>query len=211
MVHWFCLKFSTCHFPSKINRKYRLWHNVSVLYPKPGLAENTGNVSVPSFNITQCSHLGLVLACSDKWVKSNQKFGAPHSCLVGKYKAFGEKISALAWKKTLNPSAQDLKIQWEIQFSSFLLLVKTLQKNFYNRNMDLFISKLLSKSILDFWKWSNWKYANTYLRVFTVWPLPEVQNWFWRQFWNEKVHISNVNFFCSVLTNNKKNWKLDFP
>ena len=27
----------------------------------------------------------------------------PHGCLVGKYKASGEKISALAWKKTPKP------------------------------------------------------------------------------------------------------------
>ena len=39
---------------------------------------------------------------------------------------------------------------------------------FYNRNIDFLISKLLSKSILDFGKWSNWKYANTYLRIFSL-------------------------------------------
>ena len=33
-------------------------------------------------------------------------------------------------KKTLNPSAQDLKIQWEIQFLTLLLLIKMLQKKF---------------------------------------------------------------------------------
>ena len=31
------------HFTTMINRKYRLWYNVSVPYPKSGLAENTGN------------------------------------------------------------------------------------------------------------------------------------------------------------------------
>ena len=36
------------------------------------------------------------IACSDKWVKSNLKFGAPNDCLVGKYKAFGEQISTPA-------------------------------------------------------------------------------------------------------------------
>ena len=49
----------------------------------------------------------------------NQNFGYPHGCLVGKYKPFGKKISFLAWKKTLNTSAQDLKIQWEINFLTF--------------------------------------------------------------------------------------------
>ena len=28
---------------TKMNRKYSLWYNISVPYPKPGLAENTGN------------------------------------------------------------------------------------------------------------------------------------------------------------------------
>ena len=53
-------------------------------------------------------------------------------------------------------------------FKLFLLLIKTLWFFFYNRYMDLLISKLLSKSILDFGKWSNWKYANTYLRIFSL-------------------------------------------
>ena len=70
-------------------------------------------------------HFQLKIAHSDKWVN----FGAPHGCLVGKYKAFGEKISALAWeKKPLNPSAQDLKIQWETQFSIFLVVDQSAPK-----------------------------------------------------------------------------------
>ena len=32
--------------------------------------------------------------------------------------------------------------------------------------MDILISNLLSKSIFDFGKWSNWKYAYTRIRVF---------------------------------------------
>ena len=61
--------------------------------------------------------------------------------------------------------------------------------------MDILISNLLSESILDFGKWPNWKYTNTHICVFSVWPLPEVKNWFWKQIWNEKVHISILNFF----------------
>ena len=61
--------------------------------------------------------------------------------------------------------------------------------------MDILISNLLSESIFDFGKGSNWKYANTRICVFSVWPLPEVENWFWKQIWNENVHISIVNFF----------------
>ena len=37
--------------------------------------------------------------------------------------------------------------------------------------MDILISNLLSKSIFDSGKWSNWKYANTCNCVFSVWPL----------------------------------------
>ena len=33
------------------------------------------------------------------WNKK-RSLGAPYDCLVGKYKAFGKKISFLAWKKT---------------------------------------------------------------------------------------------------------------
>ena len=40
-----------------------------------------------------------------------QNFGDRHGCLVGKYKQFGKKNSFLAGRKTLNPSAQDLKMQ----------------------------------------------------------------------------------------------------
>ena len=38
---------------TKINRKYRLWYNVSVPYPKPGLAENTGNVELGAVPLVQ--------------------------------------------------------------------------------------------------------------------------------------------------------------
>ena len=120
----------------------------------------------------------------------------------------GEQVSALAWKKPLNLSAQDLKTQWEIQFSTFFVLVKTLRIFFfYNRNIDLLISNLLSISIMDIGKWSNWKYTQIHIRVFSVWPLPQVHNWFQKHFWNKKVLISIVK--KSVLT--KKKIKIGFP
>ena len=61
--------------------------------------------------------------------------------------------------------------------------------------MDILISNLLSESILDFGKWSNLKYMYTCIRVFSVWPLPEVQN------------------FCSKSLGQylKKSQKIDFP
>ena len=39
------------------------------------------------------------------------------------------------------------------------------------------------------------------MRIFSVLPLPGVQNWLWKQFWNEKVHISIQKKNQSVLTN----------
>ena len=41
--------------------------------------------------------------------------------------------------------------------------------------MDILISNLLSELIFDFGKWSNCKYANTLIRIFSVRPLPEVK------------------------------------
>ena len=55
--------------------------------------------------------------------------------------------------------------------------------------MDFLFSNLFLESILDFGKWSNWKYTNTRIRVFSVGPLPKVQNLFRKQIWNENVHI----------------------
>ena len=61
--------------------------------------------------------------------------------------------------------------------------------------MDILIWNMLSESIFDFGKWSNWKYANTRICVFSVLPLPEVENWFRKQISNENVHITILNFF----------------
>ena len=47
-----CIGFVTVR-TTKINRKYRLWYNVSVPYPKPGLAENTGNVELGAAPLVQ--------------------------------------------------------------------------------------------------------------------------------------------------------------
>ena len=60
--------------------------------------------------------------------------------------------------------------------------------------MDVLISNLLSKSILDFGKWSNGKYANMRICVFSVWPLPGVKNLFRKPIWNENFNIS-IQFF----------------
>ena len=50
MEHWF--GFSV-HYSTKINRKYQLWYNVSIIYPKPGLTENTINVELGAASLVQ--------------------------------------------------------------------------------------------------------------------------------------------------------------
>ena len=45
-------------------------------------------------------------------------------------------------------------------------------------------------------KWSNWKYKNTCICVFSVWPLPKVENLFRKQIWSENIYITIL----------KKNW-----
>ena len=49
--------------------------------------------------------------------------------------------------KALNPSAQDLKINGKSNFQLFFFDDQNAPKKIYKRNMDLLISKLLSKSI----------------------------------------------------------------
>ena len=61
--------------------------------------------------------------------------------------------------------------------------------------MAILISNLLLESFFDLRKWSNEKYANTRICVFSIWPLPEVENWFRKPIWNENVHISILIFF----------------
>ena len=80
--------------------------------------------------------------------------------------------------------------------------------------MDIFISNLLSKSIFDFWKWSNWKCANMRISVFSLWPLTKVKNWLQKQTWNKNVHISVLNFlfgcFAQYLKKSKNRFHIVF-
>ena len=123
--------------------------------------------------------------------------------------AFSEKF--VVKKKSLRRSNHFLKIQLDIHFWLFLIVTTRFKKN-QNRNMDILFLNLLSESILDFGKWSNWKYTYTRTRVFSVWPLPEVQNWFWKQIWNENIHISFLIFFLKRFDQYlKKNKKNGFP
>ena len=66
--------------------------------------------------------------------------------------------------------------------------------------MDILISNLLSESILDFGKWLNRKYTNTRFCVFSVWSLPEVQNWFQKQIWKKLKNGYSIVFSKSDLS-----------
>ena len=78
--------------------------------------------------------------------------------------------------------------------------------------MDILISNLLSEPIFNFGKWSNWKCANTHICVFSVLPLPKVENWFREQIWNENVKISFLKIFFGMFWSVfKKIKKMDFP
>ena len=88
-------------------------------------------------------------------------------------------------------------------------MIRNLHKKIQNRNIDILISNLILESIFDFRKWSNWKYANTSICVFSVCPLPKVKNWFWNQIWNENVHIFILIFYGFGLY--FKNLKNGFP
>ena len=76
--------------------------------------------------------------------------------------------------------------------------------------MHILISNLLLESIFDFGKWSNWKYANMRIWVFSVWPLSKVKKWYRKQNWNKKVHISILKKL-SALVIILKSQKIDFP
>ena len=76
--------------------------------------------------------------------------------------------------------------------------------------MDILISYLRSETILDFGKWSNWKYTNLRICVFSVWLLPEVENLFRKQILNKNAHIF-IQFFFSVSVSVLKSQNIDSP
>ena len=63
--------------------------------------------------------------------------------------------------------------------------------------MGILFSNLLLKSIFDFGSWSKGKYTNRRICVFSVWPLPEVKNWFRKQIGKENAYISILFFLKS--------------
>ena len=80
--------------------------------------------------------------------------------------------------------------------------------------MDILISNLLSETILDFRKWSNGKHMYTHTCVFSVWPLPKVENWFRKQIWKDNTHNSiqkkNLKSFGHYLIKSKNRFPIVF-
>ena len=70
-------------------------------------------------------------------------------------------------KKTLRRSNHFLKFNGKSIFCFFKYCPKLFKKKLH-RNMGILFSNLLSESILDFGKWSNWKYENMRICVFSV-------------------------------------------
>ena len=52
---------------------------------------------------------------------------------------------------------------------------------------------------------------NTRICIFSVWPLPEVKNWFWKHIWNENIHISIQKIFLKRFGQYLKKVKNGFP
>ena len=65
--------------------------------------------------------------------------------------------------------------------------------------MDLLISKLLSESIFDFGKWSNWKYTNTspFGRWHNLWTAPKAKDLKFER-WFHSLHLSMSCVTCHV-------------
>ena len=123
----------------------------------------------------------------------NQKFGAPHGCLVGKYKVFGEKISALAWNKPPKPfRARFENTMGNPIFNFFVCWSKRSKKKF---TIEIWTFSFQNCFQNQFWTSGSGQTENTQIRicVFSVWPLPEVESLFRKQIWNENVHISILN------------------
>ena len=96
------------------------------------------------------------------------------------------------------------KYNGKSNFQLFFVVGQNAQKKIYNRNMDLLISKLLSKSILDLGEVVK-------LRIFSL-TTSQSQKFISKAVFKwEDPYFYCKKILCGVLTNNKKNWKLDLP
>ena len=95
-------------------------------------------------------------------------------------------------------------------FLTFLSIDQNSLKKIYNGNKAFLVWNLLWESIFNFGKWSNGKYTNRCICVFSIWSLPEVKNLFRKQISNENCHISILKLL-RVLVNTLKSQKLIPP
>ena len=144
----------------------------------------------------------------------NLNFGDLHGCLVGKYQPFS-KISFLALKKSLNPSVQDLTIQWQIPFFDFFLNIdQNIPKKFRTVIIHYFTRKMLSESILDLGKCPNQKMHESESACFPVEALCKAQNCIWKQFSHKVLFNYYSKFylerFSLYLTKSKNGFPIVF-
>ena len=88
-----------------------------------------------------------------------------------------KKLALWHEKKPLNPSAQDLKIQWEIQFSTFFVVGQNAPKFFFTIEIWTFSFQNCFRN--QFWTFGSGQTENTanmYLRIFsfTTSPRPKL-------------------------------------
>ena len=141
----------------------------------------------------------------------NRNFGDPHSCLVGKYKPFGKKNSFLVWKKPFNPSAQDLKIQWEIHILIFLNIDRNALPK---KNVVKKLYKTLKENCFWIWFWTSGsaltiKHALSLSCIFWLGHFPRSKIKSKSSFLVKSYLISkknNFNRYCQYLKKEEKNY-----
>ena len=127
----------------------------------------------------------------------NLNFGDLHGCLVGKYQPFS-KISFLAIKKSLNPSVQDLTIQWQIPFFDFFKYRPKHSKKIRTVIIHYFTRKKFSESILDLGKCPSQKMHESESACFPVEALCKAQNRIWKQSFHKVLFSYYSKFISSV-------------
>ena len=123
-------------------------------------------------------------------------------------------------------------VQWHFNFLTFCVsihFIGTSSIQFcYTRSVHPFHSdqNSLKKIRIEIWTFSyeiclrnpfltsgNGQTENMRMRIciVSVWPLPKDKNWFWKQIWNENIHITFLKKNLSILVSIWKSQKIDFP
>ena len=99
-----------------------------------------------------------------------------------------------------------LKLQWEIHFWTFFVMIETLQKKF-RIEIWTFSSQICFRN--QFWTSGSGQTKNTPITsigaIGTISVCPEVRNWFRKQIWNENVPI------CGAFQSSQKMFKNVLP